>query len=258
MESTDISAIIIDDEPEAINLLEMYLRFFPFIKVVGKETQAKKGLELAMETLPELIFLDIDMPEMTGLQVADQIHTENFHSEIVFTTAHQHYAYDALGIKPLDFLTKPFCVEDLESVIQKFHAKTEKKNQARKLDNFLQLKSNIPKIKLPTIEGALLVALKDIVLLKSNSNSCHVFLQDGSVEESNRNLNIIIDIINSSSFFQISRSIYINLYYLRRVDKKNLKIILEFNGTQHEEVITKSHMADFEKRNLFSNMPSNI
>jgi DNA-binding LytR/AlgR family response regulator len=256
MDSTSISAIIIDDEPEAINLLEMYLRFFPFIKVVGKETQAQKGLELAMETLPELIFLDIDMPEMTGLQVADQIHTENFHSEIVFTTAHQHYAYDALGIEPLDFLTKPFCVEDIESVLQKFHAKADKKKHSRKLDNFLKFQANSSKIKLPTVEGVLLVDLKDIVLLKSNTNCCLVFFQDGSVEESNRNLNIIVDILNSSSFFQISRAIYINLIYLKRIDKKNLKCILEFKGTQHEEGITKSNMAVFEKLNLFSVIPN--
>ena len=75
MNSTIISAIIIDDEPDAIYLLEMYLRQFPFIEVTGTASQAPKGLELAKEYSPELIFLDIDMPDMNGLQVADKIST---------------------------------------------------------------------------------------------------------------------------------------------------------------------------------------
>lgn len=137
MDSSYLSVIIIDDEPAAIELLEMYLRQFPLFKVTGKETDAKKGLSLVMELLPELIFLDIDMPEMNGLQVADKIHSGNFYSEIVFTTAHDQYAFDAMGIEPLDFLTKPFSISDLEAVIHKYQEKNKKKNKERKLDHFL-------------------------------------------------------------------------------------------------------------------------
>lgn len=257
MKNTSISAIIIDDEPEAIHLLEMYLRLFPFIKIIGTETEAKKGLELAMEILPDIIFLDIDMPEMNGLQVADQIHAENFHSEIVFTTAHQHYAYDALGIEPLDFLTKPFCHEDLEAVIQKYEVKTERKKQLRKLDNFVQSNASNIKVKLPTVDGVLIVSIKDIVLLKSNGGKCSVYLQDGSIEESNRHLNIIVEILNSSLFFQISRSVHINLNYLKRVDKRKFKCIIEFNETQIEENITRSNLSLFEKLDLFPIIQNN-
>ena len=145
MESTTISAILIDDEPEAINLLEMYLRHFPSITITAKECNAENGLKLVTETLPELVFLDIDMPEMNGLQVADRIASSNYHTEIVFTTAHQHYAYDALGIEPLYFLTKPFNIEDLKIVIEKFHEKAELKKNAQKLDNFIQSQNRSPK-----------------------------------------------------------------------------------------------------------------
>jgi len=258
MELTNISAIIIDDEPEAINLLEMYLRSFQFIKVIGKETVAKKGLELVKETLPELVFLDIDMPHMNGLQVAGKIQSDNFYSEIVFTTAHAHYAYEALDIEPLDFLTKPFCIEDIEIVIQKFRTKAEKKEYERKADNFIHSQTQSPRIKLPTTNGVLVIELKDIALLKSKANNCNIHLQDGSVETITRNLNVLTGILNSPSFFRISRSTSINLNYLKRVDKKNLKCFIEFNQTLHEQEISKSQMVLFEKLDLFPNIPNNL
>lgn len=251
MDSVTISAMIIDDEPDAINLLEMYLRQFPYIKVTGKETHAQAGLELVKATLPELVFLDIDMPDMNGLQVATQIQSENFYSEIVFTTAHQHYAYDALGIEPLDFLTKPFCIDDLEVVIQKYKLKIKKRTLEQKLDRFIHSHANSPKIKLPTTCGVLIIQLKDIVILKSKANNCNVYLQDGTIDTITRNLNMVVQMLNSPAFFQINRSTYININFLQRVEKKSCQCILGFNQTVHEETFSRSHMTYFEKLNLF-------
>jgi len=251
MDSQYLSVVIIDDESSAIDLLEMFLRRFPVFKVTGKETNAKKGLELVMELLPELVFLDIDMPEMNGLQVADKIHAGNFYSEIVFTTAHEHYAFDVLGIEPLDFLTKPFTVSDLEAVIQKYQIKVEKRNKDRKLDNFIHSQNNSAKITLPANYGQLMVSIKDIVLIKSQANKSVMQLQDGTFEEVNKSLSALISLINSPAFFQIHRSVYVNLNYVQRLDKKNLKCILSYNNTLEEEPISKFHLAHFEKINSF-------
>ena len=251
MDSTSISAFIIDDEPEAIQLLEMYLRFFPNVKVTGKETQAKKGLDLVNQNLPDLVFLDIDMPDMNGLQVADHIHTENFYSEIVFTTAHPKYAYDAIDFQPLDFLIKPFSVEDVETVIHKYQKISEKKKYLRKVDLFIHSQANSPKIKLQTINGMLITEIKDIVLLKAKANNCNLYLQDGTIETITRNLNNLAETINSQIFFKISRSTYVNLKYLKKVDKKNLKCMISFNQSVLEEDITKSNLLHFEKLDLF-------
>lgn len=251
MDQTNISAIIIDDEPDAINLLEMYLRQFPAITVIGTECHAKNGLELIKEKLPDLVFLDIDMPDMNGLKVANLIQSENPNSEIVFTTAHQHYAYDALDIKPLDFLTKPFYSKDLEIVINKFNAKTERRIQEKKLEIFIHSQANSPKIKLPTTKGMLFVEIKNIVFMRSNSNNCDVYLDDGSTETITRNLYKVVSLLNSPVFFQASRSTYININYLQRVDKKNFKCIISFNKTLREEPISRSHMLSFEKMMKF-------
>jgi len=247
MDQTTISAIIIDDEPSAIDLLEMYLRQFPTIKVIGKESHAKKGLELVKEELPELVFLDIDMPDMNGLTVADKIQEENFYSEIIFTTAHQHYAYDALNIEPLDFLTKPFNATDLERVMQKYYAKLEKKKHEKKLDIFLNSQINNLKIKLPTTKGILFIDVKNIVMLKAKANNCDLYMDDGTLETVTRNIYKVVSILDSPAFFQISRSIYINMNYMQRVDKKSFRCTIAYNQTIIEEPISRSKMIHLDK-----------
>lgn len=247
MDQTTISAVIIDDEPDAISLLEMYLRHFPFIQVIGKESDAKKGLELVKGNMPELVFLDIDMPDMNGLTVADKIQSNNFHSEIVFTTAHQHYAYDALGIEPLYFLTKPFSINDLENVIQRYNDKEEKKKYEKRLDTFLHSQDNPLKIKLPSAKGVLFVDIKEIVIIRSNLTNCDILLSDGTEENILLRIQRLLNTIKSPSFFPINRSTIVNLNYLQRFDKKNKKCILKYNQTLHEEKVSRIAVIHFEK-----------
>lgn len=251
MDAPTITAIIIDDEKKAIRLLELYLRHFPFIHVIGKSTMAKRGLKLIKASLPDLVFLDIDMPEMDGLQVAVKIFTEYSNSEIVFTTAHPHYAYDALGVKPLDFLTKPFCTDDLNRVIQKYRTKSEKKELEHKQDKFIHAHAGSTRIKLPAENAFVILELKNIVFLYTKLNSCSIYLNDGTVETVTRHLALIKEAIHSSVFFKLNRSTYINLNYLIRIDKKNLKCIVACNNTTCDLLISKTQISEFEKIDLF-------
>lgn len=251
MDSKDISAIIIDDDSEAINLLEIFLSYFNNIRIIGKSTDAKAGLELIIELFPDLVFLDIDMPDMSGLQVAASVRSENFYSEIVFTTAYQNYAYNALAIEPLDFLTKPFCLADLENVINKYITRKEKKKLEQKLDKFIKSQSGSIKVKLPTYHSYIIVDVNDIVYIKSNTNGTYLHLKDGAVEMVTKNLSSLILLLNSSLIFQINRSTCINVNYLLRIDKKKEICILRYNHALYEDSITKSNIINFEKLNIF-------
>jgi len=251
MDNVIITAVIIDDDPEAIYLLEMFLRQFPEIRIVGKSTKAPLALSLINRKFPDLVFLDIDMPDMTGLQVAESMKNKNFFSEIVFTTAYQQYAYKALSIEPLDFLTKPFCPEDIQKVIKKYLAKAEKKKHEQKLDKFIQSQSNPPPISVPTTHGFLYIDIKDIVYFKAKINGTEIYLQDGTVETVSIRINRLVALLNSSLIFQIHRGTYVNLNYAVRIEKKRAICILRFNNTTHEEDISKSNINNFKKLNIF-------
>lgn len=254
MENIEISAIIIDDDNEAINLLEMFLRGFSKIKVVGTSNNAIAGLELISELIPDLVFLDIDMPDMTGLQVAESLKKENIKAEIVFTTAFQDYAYKALGVEPLDFLTKPFSAEDLEIVITKYIWKSERKVREQKLNKFIQSQMVPPKISIQSSTGVLVIDPKEIVVIRSNSHKCVVYLHDGTDETINKDLNKLIEALNSSFLFQINRGTVVNLNYLQRIDKKKKICFLHYNNSIFEEYISKNRIASFEKLNFYPNI----
>jgi two-component system LytT family response regulator len=148
-------------------------------------------------------------------------------------------------------LIKPFSGEDIETVIQKYQVKVEKRKQEIKLDKFIHSQENSPKIKFPSTNGVLIVEMKDIALLKSKANYCNIHLQDGTVETVTKNLYLIIRTLNSPAFFQVNRSTCINLNYLQKVDKKNQRCILGYNHTIHEVEISRSNMNYFEKLNQF-------
>lgn len=247
MDQQTITAIIIDDDPHAINLLDMYLRHFPEIQVICKESDPKKGLEIIKSNPPDLIFLDIDMPDMDGLTLADKIQSVNFHSEIVFTTAHQHYAYAALGVEPLDFLTKPFLLDDVVPVISKYKVKAEKKNYQKKLDLLIHAQNNPVTIKLPSTKGILFVDIKDIVILRADLHYTEIVLSDGSTETVIRTLNRLVAFINSPSYFQVSRSVFINLNYLHRIERKGMKCFLNVNDKLIEEKMSRGAITLLEK-----------
>jgi two-component system LytT family response regulator len=251
MENIEISAVIIDDDIEAIDLLELYLRGFPQIKLVGKSCDAVSGIELISEQVPDLIFLDIDMPGMTGLELAELLKNERVRSEIVFTTAFQDYAYKALGVEPLDFLTKPFSSDDLEIVISKYIGKSERKTREQKLNKFFQSQLTVPKISISSISGVLVIDPREIVLIRSSSHKCEIYLQDGTIEEINKGLTKLMAVLDSSSLFQINRSTLVNLNYLQRIDKKKKICFIKFNGSVCEEYIGKGNIANFEKLNFY-------
>lgn len=252
MDMEDITAVIIDDDSEAIYLLEMYIRQYPEIRIIGKSTKAPKGLLLVNKKFPDLVFLDIDMPDMTGLQVAESMKNKNFHSEIVFTTAYQQYAYEALSIEPLDFLTKPFCVEDLQKVIAKYKAKVEKRRYEQKLEKFLQSQVNTPPISVPTIHGLLFIDIKDIVYIKTKLNGAEIILQDGSIETVSLRINKLISLLNSTLLFQINRGTFVNLNYLVRIEKKKSICVIRFNNSTFEEPISKSNINNFKTLDIFA------
>ena len=101
-----------------------------------------------------------------------------------------------------------------------------------------------------------MVEIKDVVIIKSIANKCALHLQDGTIEIINKNLNVLIDMLNSSVFFRLNRSNYINLNYLTRIDKKTNTCFLSFNQKVYEEAITKDQILYFEKLNLFPEIKS--
>jgi DNA-binding LytR/AlgR family response regulator len=246
-----ITSIIIEDDEEAISLLEIYLKAFQEIEIIDKTTNPKQGIKLLKKKMPDIVFLDIDMPEINGLEVAEVIKENNMNTEIVFTTAHNKYAFKSLKVEPLDYLLKPFGPEELISVINRYKTKAKRKELERRMDIFIRNNRANPKIKLTTKSGIIFINPDEIMLIQAGTNHSNIYLKNGTVELIMQNVSKIIELIDSPGFIKANRSSYINLQYLRRIDRKSKICVLNYQNIMLEEPINHTSLSFFEKLNCF-------
>ena len=104
-----LNCMIVDDEPLALNLLESYINKTPFLKLIGKYSSAIEALKELPNLNIDLLFLDIQMPELNGLEFSKMV---NEHTRIIFTTAFDQYALEGFRVNALDYLLKPISYVD--------------------------------------------------------------------------------------------------------------------------------------------------
>ena len=166
-----IKAVIIDDELSAQNLLEKTLqRYFPNkFNIVGKCNSVDSGVAAIKEYNPDLVFLDIQMPDKSGFDLFNSFKNINF--EVIFVTAYNQFAIKAIQRSALDYLLKPVNHVDLGDAIKRFEAKQEgsfaQKKLALLLENLNVNDQNVSKIAFPTIDGFELVHSNQILYCRA-------------------------------------------------------------------------------------------
>lgn len=125
-----LKAILVDDEPHSLqNLQQKIAEFCPELKVVATPNKPEEALFLIRHHKPDVIFLDIEMPRMNGFRMLEEL--EDIDSEIIFTTAYNHYAIDAIRISAFDYLMKPISVEDLQNAVTRLMERRKQQTHER-------------------------------------------------------------------------------------------------------------------------------
>jgi two-component system LytT family response regulator len=225
-----IKAVIIDDELNARNLLEKTLdRYFPNrVNVVEKCSSVDAGVVAIRNHEPELVFLDIQMPEKNGFELFNNFDKINF--EVIFTTAFDRFAIKAIKRSALDYLLKPINHLDLAEALKKFERKNEgnfaQKKLSLLLENLNVNDQNVSKIAFPTLEGFELVHTNQILYCRAESNYCNIKKIDGSTKMAAKTLKYVEGILPGHAFKRIHKSYVINLNYVVRYHKSNKEIEL--------------------------------
>ncbi|MDP5275281.1 response regulator [Chengkuizengella axinellae] len=118
-----IKAFLIDDEEHALSLLELFLNDISGVEVVGKMTNPAQALEMIKQNQPHVIFLDIEMPLMNGIEFAELLHNEQTNIEIVFATAYDQYAISAFEYGAMDYILKPLEKGRLQKTVERMKKK---------------------------------------------------------------------------------------------------------------------------------------
>jgi len=225
-----IRAVIIDDEVNAQSLLEKILnRYFPNkFNVVEKCLSVDSGVIAIKNHEPELVFLDIQMPEKNGFELFKYFEVINF--EVIFTTAYNQFAIKAIKRSALDYLLKPINHIDLAEAVKKFEKKNDGNSAQKKLSLLLENLNvndqNVNKIAFPTSEGFELIHINQILYCKAESNYCSIKKIDGSIKMAAKTLKYVEEILPSHIFIRIHKTYVLNLNYVVRYHKSNKEVAL--------------------------------
>jgi two-component system, LytTR family, response regulator len=243
-----IKAVIIEDEKKSAELLAQLLqKNCPDISVVGRAENVKEGIGLVNKLHPELIFLDVMMPDGSGFDVLEKIGNLKF--EVIFTTATDKFAVKAIKYSALDYLLKPIATEELVNAVNKVSERhksiggANEENLRSLLENVRQNESQFSKITLPTGHAYEIVLIKDIIRCEANDNYTNVYLASGKKFLVSGTLKHYEDLLPANDFTRVHHSHLINMNHMVRFVKEDGGYAVMSDGSQVE--VSRRKREDF-------------
>lgn len=207
-----LKCAIIDDEPLAVELLSSYVNKTPFLKLTGAYNSASTAIRDLRENPVDLIFLDIQMPELSGIEFAKILPQE---TRIIFVTAFSQYAVEGYKVNAMDYLMKPVSYDTFLSAAKKafdwFATKT--RQEAYKQDRFIFVKSDYKLIR---------VNLDDIMYIEDLKDYVRIYLKDGNKLMSLMNMKNLEDNLPKPEFMRTHRSYIVHMNMVQAVDRFRL------------------------------------
>jgi two-component system LytT family response regulator len=221
-----IKGIIIDDEQNNItNLQRLLEKYCPEVIIAGSSTDANEAISLIKNSQPDLVFLDIQMPEKDGFQVLQELNSYDF--EVIFVTAFSQYGIQAIKFSAIDYLLKPIDIEELKKAVAKTSEKLKHKNQNLQLQNLLNhLKesnnSSEHRIAISSLKETRFVYVKNIVRCESQNSYTLFFTDEGETIISTVPLYEYDEMLSIYGFIRCHQSHLVN--------KKHVKSLLKEDG----------------------------
>lgn len=211
-----IKVLIIDDENHCIITLNHLLSSLKEVNIVATTQDSTQAKELIEKHQPDIVFLDIEMPQLNGFDVLNQFETIPF--KVVFTTAYDQYAIKAIRLNALDYLLKPIDAHDIAAVIEKFKMNEMQisKNQLTHLQQFINGKMQ-DTIALSTQEGLLFVKIDEIMYFEASGCYTYIVMNDKSKHLASKTLaNFEEVLLDNPIFFRAHKSNIVNLKFIKQ------------------------------------------
>lgn len=230
-----LNAFIVDDEIKGAETLKMLLKeHCPEVHLLGIAHSANEAIKKINTLLPNLVFLDIQMPFGDGFSMLEKIGNVNF--EIIFTTAYSDYASKAFRHNAIDYLLKPIKADELISAVKKCAGKMTQSSQLNKLQkqlNFFKEVLVIHKIPVYSQTEVVLIDVEDIIRFEADLNYTHIYLANGKKIISTKTLAEYEKLVPEGFFIRIHRKNLINRSHIN-VFKKSEGLIIMTDGSALE------------------------
>jgi two-component system LytT family response regulator len=203
---------IIDDELHAIETLvyDLNENFGDEIDIIFTETNPVEGLKKIRISTPELLFLDIQMPGLSGIDILQLI--DDLKIMVVITSAHEDFAIQSVGTKAIAYILKPISIEQLTGVMEKVRLNNENKSENS---------NRAKKISIPVHDGLEIISINEIVYCKSDSNYTELILTKSRKLIASKTLKYFTSILPENKFLRIHKSYLINIDFIKKYLKKD-------------------------------------
>jgi two-component system, LytTR family, response regulator len=244
-----IKAIILEDEQHSRQLLyEMLTEHFNNINVLAVCENADEAKAAIIEYHPDLIFSDIELEKSSVFDMLQQLETIDF--EVIFTSAYEKYALQAIKFSALDYLLKPFGVNDLTNAINQYQIKLNKNQTARQFEvlfhNLKGIQRDSKKIALPSLSGLQVVSLKDIIRCQSDANYTTFYFAIEKKMVVTKTLKEFEDLLCEYDFIRIHNSHLINLNHVVKYTRGEGGVVTMSDGSEVD--VSRRKKEEFLKR----------
>lgn len=245
-----IPTVLVEDDYRSIDSIQSVIKFYNIeIELIGVATNVSTALKLIEEKKPELLLLDIELPDGTSLDILRQLSYKPWN---IFITGHSDYIFDTLDFPTIHYLIKPIDPNKLSEAIQKYQfiKKTFEKTQQTDNDK-LKIKKYFEKIAIPTIYGNLIVEISQILRLEGDSNYTHIYLTDGQKFLISKTLSTFEEFLPKDIFIRVHKSHIVNIGHIKSIPKSNCLCVILTNST---EIPISPNKRDFLIKKLEENV----
>lgn len=228
---------LVDDRAIDLEKLKTIIQMIEEIDIVFETTDAKQAYEEIKKQSIDLLIADIEMPELSGYELADIIHTHALDIMVIFVTGHSGYAVHAFELNVHDYIMKPYSKERLISSVKKLVDKQQRKELSGRI--FIKQKSEI-----------YIILKKDIIFIERSGRATTIYTKNDKIK-TYQTLNELEGELRDRSFIRAHRSFIINIQYILNFSlyAKN-SYLVSFEGTEEKAVITKEKL-DLIQKNYF-------
>ncbi|NCO54180.1 MAG: DNA-binding response regulator [Bacteroidetes bacterium CG02_land_8_20_14_3_00_31_25] len=229
-----LNAIIVDDENRAIKTLQLILNeYCKNVKVINTANSAIDAIKKINNNMPDLVFLDIEMPNGNGFDVLEAFPKRNF--DVIFVTAYNNFALKAIKFAVADYILKPIDIEEVTNAINKIIER--KKQNVQTQPDLTSLIQNIKnqtqrKISIPTTNGVEFVLLNEILYVEADRSYCKIFLTQKRNIMISKSMNEIELLLPDNEFVKIHKSHIVNLAFVKKLLRTDGGTVELIDGTQ--------------------------
>lgn len=246
-----INTVVIGKDQSEVDELLSILKNFEELSIVGSATTGNQGISIVTNFAPELVFVNVNLQDVNGLEFVRVLQSRNIYPEFVFIALDSQFAYESLVLNPLDYLIKPICNELIQKLLTRLKLNLKKKELIRKMNIFANSQSVLAKRVFNQKGGIIVLTLEEIVFCKAEGVATILMLKSDEVVLLKSGISETLETINSEDFIRIGRSYFINRNFLRKIDKRSNKCQLYFEGKAWEVPASKNTISQLDKLNVY-------